>query len=529
MILNRRWIAGGGAVAGIVVVGAILTAAAADREGRLPEGLHVGTIPVGGLEVDAAAVRVRREAKTPLRIRLEIPGERPLVIAASTLQPVPDVADALREEASGRGWSVRLRDVLLPRGRRSLPLRFILDRRASDALLREVTRRTARRPSSAEILGERGMWRVRPSRRGRTVDEVRFQQLLSRMPSVIVIPVRATDPGVTTADAQRVARRAARITDAPVVVEVGGLQGKLTPVDLRQIVRSETAGSRLMLVVDRAGLAVALRRTFPGLSRPAKDAAFSARDGAVFVRPSQPGREVDVRGVASSLLRLGASRVIRAGLREIEADFTSEDASRLGIREQVASFHTPYECCPPRVTNIRRAAAILNGLVIRPGASFSLNAALGERTEERGFVPAPQINAGRLEDAVGGGVSQIATTLFNAAFFAGLRLDRFRPHEFWIPRYPPGREATISWGGPELVVTNDWPVGVLVAVRAGRRGVTVRLYSSRLRRRVATTSSHPDGAAGAFSVTVTRKVWVGPRLRRSEVYRWSYRAPPSRG
>ena len=253
------------------------------------------------------------------------------------------------------------------------------------------------------------------------------------------------------------------------------------------------------------------------------------RGGAVDIIPERPGSEVDVRSVASALLHLGASRVIRARLRTITPAFTSVDASRLGIREQIASFSTPYDCCPPRVTNIRRAATMLDGVVIRPGASFSLNVALGERTARRGFVPAPQINAGRLEDAVGGGVSQIATTLFNAAFFAGLRLDRFTPHEFWIPRYPPGREATISWGGPELIFTNDWPVGVLLTVRAGRRGVTIRLYSSRLRRRVATTNSHPKGAAGAFTVEFTRRVWVGPRLRRNEVYRWSYRAPPSQG
>ena len=72
-------------------------------------------------------------------------------------------------------------------------------------------------------------------------------------------------------------------------------------------------------------------------------------------------------------------------------------------------------------------------------------------------MPAPQINAGELEDAVGGGVSQMATTIFNAAFFAGLDLVSHTPHEFWITRYPPGREATVSWGGPELIVRNDWP------------------------------------------------------------------------
>ena len=109
---------------------------------------------------------------------------------------------------------------------------------------------------------------------------------------------------------------------------------------------------------------------------------------------------------------------------------------------------------------------ILDGMVVQPGGTFSLNEALGRRTEERGFVFAPQILAGRLEDAVGGGVSQISTTLYNAAFFAGLELIAHQPHEFYISRYPMGREATVSWGGPEMIFTNDWKAGLLIKVSA---------------------------------------------------------------
>ena len=140
---------------------------------------------------------------------------------------------------------------------------------------------------------------------------------------------------------------------------------------------------------------------------------------------------------------------------------TTAQARSLRIRTLVSEFTTPYACCQPRVTNIKRASQILDGTIIPAGATFSLNVALGERTGGRGFVPAPQINAGQLEDAVGGGVSQMATTIFNASFFAGLNLLQHTPHEFWITRYPPGREATVSWGGPELVVENDWPAAIL--------------------------------------------------------------------
>ena len=145
------------------------------------------------------------------------------------------------------------------------------------------------------------------------------------------------------------------------------------------------------------------------------------------------------------------------------------------------------------MTNIKRAAELLDGTVLTPRERFSLNEAIGQRTVEKGFVSAPQIRAGRLEDSVGGGISQVATTIYNAAFFAGLRIDEHQAHQFYISRYPMGREATVSWGGPEMICTNDWPVGVLIRSCGPTRSITVRLYSSKLGRRVETVTYEPYG------------------------------------
>ena len=147
-------------------------------------------------------------------------------------------------------------------------------------------------------------------------------------------------------------------------------------------------------------------------------------------------------------------------------------------------FTTRYAPGQPRVTNIKRAAVLLDGYVIAPGARFSMNQALGPRTTRRGFVPAPMIVGGRLVNSVGGGISQIATTLYNAAFFAGLDLVEHTPHSFYISRYPAGREATISWGGPELIFRNDWAAPVRMRLTATDSAITVRLYSQRLERTV---------------------------------------------
>jgi vancomycin resistance protein YoaR len=251
-----------------------------------------------------------------------------------------------------------------------------------------------------------------------------------------------------------------------------------------------------------------------------------------------------VDGVAGSLAADVERRVHRTTLLTVRPELTTAQARALRVREPISSFTTEYSCCEPRVTNIQRAARLLDGTLIRPGETFSLNEALGRRTEARGFVEAPQIFAGRLEDAVGGGVSQVATTLYNAAFFAGLRLVAHSPHQFYISRYPMGREATVSWGGPELVFENDWPAGILLEVSGGETAITVRFFSSRLGRRVTTTTGAPydpvppvtrtvvdyekprgsreqvqEAGDAGFSVDYTRRVYAGDRLRRNE--RWT--------
>jgi vancomycin resistance protein YoaR len=228
-------------------------------------------------------------------------------------------------------------------------------------------------------------------------------------------------------------------------------------------------------------------------------------------------------------------------------DRTTAQARALKITSLVSEFSTPYSCCEPRVTNIQRAAEVLDGTIIPAGGRFSLNDALGRRTTERGFVAAPEIAAGRLKDAVGGGVSQVATTLYNAAFFAGLDLVAHTPHQFWISRYPPGREATVSWGGPELIFDNDWDAAILLDVKAGSGGITVRFYSSPLGRRVETETgdktdivqpsvkeipdpSLPPGArvveqamgGAGFTITYTRKVYAGDTVKRDEHFSWKY-------
>ncbi|MEO6713128.1 MAG: VanW family protein, partial [Mycobacteriales bacterium] len=147
--------------------------------------------------------------------------------------------------------------------------------------------------------------------------------------------------------------------------------------------------------------------------------------------------------------------------------------------EVVSTFTTKHPCCKPRVTNIHRIAEIVDGALVLPGETFSLNEHVGPRDRARGFVEAPMIERGSLVDAVGGGVSQFATTMFNAVFFAGLKDIEHKPHSFYISRYPAGREATVSSPQPDLKWQNDHPTGILVKTSYTGTTITVTFYGTK--------------------------------------------------
>jgi vancomycin resistance protein YoaR len=131
------------------------------------------------------------------------------------------------------------------------------------------------------------------------------------------------------------------------------------------------------------------------------------------------------------------------------------------------------------VSNIHKIADIVDGAIVRPGASFSLNGYVGPRTAEKGYVLAPMIFDGEYRDDIGGGVSQFATTMYNTIFFGGYRFESYKPHSYYISRYPPGREATISWPHPDLRFTNNSSSGILVKTYYSSTSITVAFYGDK--------------------------------------------------
>ena len=178
--------------------------------------------------------------------------------------------------------------------------------------------------------------------------------------------------------------------------------------------------------------------------------------------------------------------------------------------------------------NIGRASELINGTLVLPGETFSLNETVGERTAENGFVKGFIIGGGQFREDFGGGVSQVATTTFNAVFFAGLEDVEHKPHSFYISRYPAGREATVAWPTVDLKFRNDAETGVLMQYIHTPGEITVRFWGTKAYDEIRSVSSEryttrPDdeiedseecvdqAPVSGFDITVTRRWYAAAR------------------
>lgn len=537
------------ALAALAAVGGALAVVAFLERDVIPRGTTIGGVDVGGMDEEEARAELEREAaaRSAQPIALTTP------TGSITTTGVELRASPLLDEALAAALDASSTDRVLARlGLRDGPrleLRYRLAPVRAAQLANRIDRRFGDPPRDARVEVSDDAIRVVEARGGSAVDRGALRRGLRTLPERVSLSIVATGPVVTTGEAEAAAATIERLLETTRRVRSGDAEATLTPQRLRALVRTERTDGRLAVSLDPKGLGASLRIRLGADEIPAREATFAVDGRRARVVPSKPGRALDLERISRSLTSNLESTVHRARFVASAPTFTTEQAEALGIEELVSEFTTYYQCCQPRVTNIQRAAELLDGTIVRPRTAFSLNEALGKRTVENGFVSAPQIFAGRLEDAVGGGISQIATTLYNAAFFAGVKLVAHQPHQFYISRYPMGREATVSWGGPELIFRNDWPAAILMKLTATDSGITVRFYSRKLGRRVETTTGEPyayvaprtitvsssalpagttstvqSAGASGFTVQYTRKVFEGPKLVKDERYTVRYDA-----
>ncbi len=336
---------------------------------------------------------------------------------------------------------------------------------------------------------------------------------------------------------------AQRVVAAPVVVEVGGQRVELPADVVAGAASMVPVASDLELQLDGAKLSEAVLARTTNLLTQSADAHFEFQGGAPVIVPGKPGTTLDPTALAQAVTTAATGDQRTAAVELVETDPAESTAKleALGIKEIVSEFSTPLTSEPRRTANIANGARNITGTLVEPGGTFSLTEALGPITAANGFQSAGVIVNGEHVDGMGGGLSQISTTTFNAAHFAGFEDVEHRPHSEWFARYPEGREATIYTGTLDMRWKNNTPYGALVQgfVEGGR--VHVRIWGTKYWTVESTTSGRsgvvsptttysqsptcePQSAGNpGFTVTTTRKLFLEGQLKDTESFTWKYK------
>ncbi|MGW0121223.1 VanW family protein [Streptomyces sp. NPDC003327] len=476
--------AGGLYVAGLAATGDDISA-----------GTRVAGIDIGGMSRAEASAKLAAEA--PAEWSAPIPvtvGDRASAVdpasaglTVDTVETAERAADPSRDPVTviGRLFSSGERDVAPVLAHDDTKTRAVVAALAgkNDRAVREgsVAFRDGRAVAVQPVTGQK-------LDTTRAAEKLRASYPAAPGASAVALPVTVTRPHLASAEITRFLDAYAKpAVAAPVTLTLGQERLRIAPETLADHLTVKDENGRLTGGLDAEGL---LRD--PDVARPLSamtgapvEATLGVRDGKVVVESEgRPGREVTAKALGDAVrpLLTGSGATARTGpvaTTVTQPEITSASLADLGITEQMSTFTVDFPTAPYRTTNIGRAVELINGSVVRPGAVWSFNETVGERTEENGFVDGTMILDGQYRSAPGGGVSAVATTVFNALFFAGVKPVEYGAHSFYIERYPAGREATVAWGSLDLKFRNDSGKPIYIQASSTDSSVTVSFLGTK--------------------------------------------------
>jgi vancomycin resistance protein YoaR len=491
---DRRgtWLAIGGIV---TLLGSLYLAGWLFVGRSVPQGTRVADVDIGGLPPDAAEQRL----ESALADRVGDP--IPLVWQGRHFEIDPqraglhlDLEATVRAAGGGQSWNPldMLRAMLITGDVHPV---IDVDQEALDATLARIAKQVDLAPREPRVMfAADGTHQVVPPRSGHALDrDAVADDIVSaylRLDNPVQLRINAVQPRAGLGDVARAVRTYAKpVTSGPIRLRLPNRTVELSVPEFAPALSLRLRGDALVPTFDVHRLADDIAGLRSRIGMEPRNARWVLRDGRPAIVRSRPGRSLDPAKVAAAVQpvvgKTGRARVAKLAMSEWKARYTTDDARALGIRRAVSSYTTSYPGAHFRNVNMRRAATLINGTMIRPGETFSFNRTVGRVSSANGFTVGYVRRDGRPVKDVGGGVSQVATTLFNAAFFAGLEDVHHQPHRVYTGGYPMGREAIVSWPGIDLRFKNTTPHGVMIQswIRPGgpqRRGeVHVRMWSTK--------------------------------------------------
>ena len=504
-VAARRILAG---LAGLFVLAALVGQVFAGSLSRLAVGVTIAGVDVGGLPADEALARLEARAAALAHepVAFTATGQR-FEIDAATLGVRADWAGAVesaRREGEGFGPV---------RGFKRLATRFFgsevtppvtVYTGALDYKLAEIAAAIDRDHVEAR-LDLKGLEIVSvPGQNGRRLDEeaagrtiVRSLASLERL-GPVALPVGLDPVEVTAADLAPAAAQARVAVSGPVRLAYGETRWRLPRSRIASLLSLPKDGGTRIAIAG-AGAETYFEQLRKIVERDPVDARFKlGKANLPRVVPAKDGIILDVPATAKALLAAVKSptgRLAQLAVRPVAAERTTAKAAAMGITGVVGTYSTTYGGISNRLHNVALVSKLIDDHLIAPGATFSFNGTTGERNAAKGFLAAPVIINGELQTGLGGGVCQVSTTTFNAAYEAGLQIDERWNHALYISHYPLARDATVNYPDQDLKFTNDTGKWLWLRTFVGPGSLTVTLYGSPQDRKVESTSSPLSYAA----------------------------------
>jgi vancomycin resistance protein YoaR len=541
----------------VVLIGILYVVGYLVAGDKLPRNAQISGVAVGGLHPAEATDKLTSElgarAAQPMNLTVRDQKAELKPADAGLSVDYPKSVDA-----AGGGKSLNpVRIVRVLTGGSAVEAVVIVEEPKLNAAVAGVSKTFNHAPVDAAVTYRGTKIKQKPAQDGTTLQADSAATLIKssflKSTGPLELPADVVQPAITDEEADQVVASFAKPAIAgPIKVNIDGagsfeISPRMLAASIAFVPQNGTLAPELDAKKLRRNAKPAIKKV--ELVEP-RNATVRLVKGKPKVIPAVDGTTVAAddlkKAIEPVLLKSGVERTVTVQLIGAKASFSTEEAKKLGIKQVTGQFTTHFPYLPYRNINIGRAAALINGTLLKPGDVFSLNQVVGKRTKANGFTKGFVIKDGRFRKDLGGGVSQSATTTFNAMFFAGLKDVFHKPHGLFIDRYPAGREATVAWPGVDLKFQNDTKYGVLVqayivkGTPTSQGSITVKMWSTKTFDKIVATKPiksnfttgreitddspkcEPASPVPGFDVRYQRLFYLNGSVVRRENFSWRY-------
>ena len=452
----------------------------------IPSGVSVAGIDIGGKTKEAAISELNLQLKKQFKSQVNLTAKAASIsISPKSAGISVDLAATLEKAPHRTVNPINLFSILT--SKTDLVPTIEIDKDKFIKALRPLEIRTTKSPRDATIVYKELEPQVLSSLGGVEIDRKKAIKAVSKYwlkKNVIDLPMKKVKPKASAKDATAFLEFARQAVSESLTINIAAQPIVITPTEIAGSLAFRTSASGdLAPVWVKESFIQQVGSRWSKYVREPINASFVMVEGQARVQPSTDGSDVPDAKLSAAIIpalsKIGVLRAASVLPEVVKAKVTTEMAGGLGIKDVIGTFTTNYPYAEYRLINIHRAALWMDGTIVQPGEIFSYNKAVGERTEARGFVPGIMIDNGVFKKDLGGGVSQVATTTWNAAWFSGLELVQHKPHSFYISRYPAGRESTVAWPNVDVKFKNNSGYPIFVDTSFTKSSVTVSIYGTK--------------------------------------------------